>query len=76
MNTFDSVKALVIETLGCEESEVTPEASLSDDLGADSLSAVEMIMALEDEFSITIPEDASRDIKTVGDMVNLVQSLI
>lgn len=76
VNTFEAVKAIVIEVLGCEESEVTPEASLIDDLGADSLSAVEMMMALEDEFDITISEDASRDAKTVGDIVSLIESLI
>ncbi|NLL38483.1 MAG: acyl carrier protein [Clostridiales bacterium] len=76
MNTFDSVKALVVETLGCEENDVTLETNLKDDLGADSLTAVEMIMVLEDEFDIMIPEEASRDIETVGDLVNLVQSLL
>lgn len=76
VNTFEAVKAIVIEVLGCDESEVTPEASLIDDLGADSLSAVEMMMALEDEFDITISEDASRDAKTVGDIVSLIESLI
>jgi acyl carrier protein len=65
-----------VETLGCEENDVTLETNLKDDLGADSLTAVEMIMVLEDEFDIMIPEEASRDIETVGDLVNLVQSLL
>lgn len=75
MDTFEKIKAMIIDTLGCEPDEISAGASLSDDLGADSLAAVELIMALEDEFDIVIPEDASKNIKTVGDLVELVGAL-
>jgi acyl carrier protein len=75
MSTFEKVKAVIVHSLNCDDAAVTENASLSEDLGADSLSAVELIMALEDEFQISVPEDASRDIKTVNDLVMLVNSL-
>ena len=75
MNIFEKVKAAVIDNASCDESLVTESASLADDLGADSLVAVEIIMALEDEFSISIPAEATKDVKTVGDLVSLVKSL-
>ena len=56
---FDKIKKIVVEQLGVDESEVTPEASFIDDLGADSLDIVELIMAMEDEFGIEIPDDVA-----------------
>ena len=61
------VKAIVVDKLGVEESEVTPEASFTNDLGADSLDTVELIMEFEKEFGITIPDDQAEKIGTVGD---------
>ncbi|HLI95482.1 MAG TPA: acyl carrier protein, partial [Candidatus Baltobacteraceae bacterium] len=55
--TFDKVKKIIVEQLGVDESEVTPEASITDDLGADSLDQVELVMAFETEFNIDIPDE-------------------
>ena len=67
--TFDKVKKIIVEQLGVDESEVTPEASITDDLGADSLDQVELVMAFETEFGIDIPDEEAEKIKTVGDAV-------
>jgi len=67
--TFDKVKKIIVEQLGVEENEVTPEASITEDLGADSLDQVELVMAFETEFNIDIPDDEAEKIKTVGDAV-------
>ncbi|MDD3692916.1 MAG: acyl carrier protein [Oscillospiraceae bacterium] len=67
--TFDKVKEIVLDCLKCDEGDITLNADLSEDLGADSLDAVDLIMSLEDEFDITFPEDAATKIKTVGDIV-------
>ena len=64
------VKAIIVDKLGVEESEVTPEASFTNDLGADSLDTVELIMEFEKEFSITIPDEQAEKIGTVGDAVS------
>ena len=69
MSTFDKVKKIIVEQLGVDESEVTPEASITDDLGADSLDQVELVMAFETEFNIDIPVEEAEKIKTVGDAV-------
>ena len=61
------VKAIIIDKLGVDENEVTPEASFTNDLGADSLDTVELIMELEKEFNIAIPDDQAEKINTVGD---------
>ena len=74
MSTFDKVKDIIVENLGCDEAEVTLEAKLVDDLGADSLSVVEMSMAMEDEFGITIGDDELPTIKTVGDLVKYIEA--
>ena len=58
-----------METLGCDAEEVTPEASLSDDLGADSLAAVELVMALEEATGLSIAEEDAANLKTVGDIL-------
>jgi len=69
MSTFDKVKKIIVEQLGVDESEVTSEASITDDLGADSLDQVELVMAFETEFNIDIPDEEAEKIKTVGDAV-------
>ena len=68
------VKQIVVDHLGIEESKVTPESKFIDDLGADSLDTVELVMAFEEEFGIEIPDDAAESIQTVGDAVNFINS--
>ena len=63
------VKAIIVDKLGVEESQVTPEASFAADLNADSLDVVELVMEFEKEFGITISDDATQKISTVGDTV-------
>ena len=70
--TFDKVKKIIVEQLGVDEAEVTPEASITDDLGADSLDQVELVMAFETEFNIDIPDEEAEKIKTVGDAVTKI----
>ena len=67
------VKAIIVDKLGVDESEVTPEATFTNDLGADSLDTVELIMELEKEFDITIPDDQAEKITTVGDAISYVE---
>lgn len=67
------VKAIIVDKLGVEESEVKPEASFTNDLGADSLDTVELIMEFEKEFGITIPDDKSEKISTVGDAIAYIE---
>lgn len=69
---FEKVKAVVIDQLGVEEEKVTMEASFVDDLGADSLDIVELIMGLETEFDLEIPDEDAEKISTVGDAVNYI----
>ena len=69
MTTFDKVKAIVVEQLGVDESEVTIDSTFIDDLGADSLDIVELVMAFEEEFNVEIPDDVAEKIKTVKKMV-------
>ncbi len=71
--TFDKVKKIIVEQLGVDEAEVTPEASITDDLGADSLDQVELVMAFETEFNIDIPDEEAEKIKTVGDAVKKIE---
>ncbi len=70
--TFDRVKKIIVEQLGVDEAEVTLEASITDDLGADSLDQVELVMAFETEFNIDIPDEEAEKIKTVGDAVKKI----
>lgn len=70
---FEKVKSVVVEQLGADESAVTMEASFVDDLGADSLDIVELIMGLETEFDIEIPDEDAEKIQTVGDAVNYIK---
>ena len=68
------VKAIIIDKLGVDENEVTPEASFTNDLGADSLDTVELIMEFEKEFNIAIPDDQAEGIATVGDAVTYIEN--
>ncbi len=68
------VKAIIVDKLGVDESEVTPEASFTNDLGADSLDTVELIMEFEREFEIEIPDDQAEKISTVGEVISYVEN--
>ncbi len=68
------VKAITVDKLGVEESEVTNAASFTNDLGADSLDTVELIMEFEKEFSISIPDDQTEKIATVGDAISYIEA--
>ena len=69
----DAVKKIVVEHLGVEESKVTPDASFIDDLDADSLDTVELVMAFEEAFKVEIPEDAAEKIGTVKDAIDYIE---
>lgn len=70
----ERVKNIIVDKLGVEASEVTTEASFTNDLGADSLDTVELIMEFEKEFGITIPDDKAEGIKTVGDAIAYIEA--
>ena len=70
--TSTKVKAIIVDKLGIDESEVTETASFTDDLGADSLDTVELIMEFEKEFDIQIPDDKAEKISTVGDAISFI----
>ena len=70
------VKAIIVDKLGVDEAEVTNEANFTNDLGADSLDTVELIMELEKEFNIQIPDDEAEGIATVGDAIKFVEGAI
>lgn len=72
MSTFDKVKEIVVEQLGVDEAEVAIDSTFIDDLGADSLDIVELIMAFEEEFNIEIPDEIAEKIKTVKDAVDYI----
>lgn len=74
--TFEKVKSIIVDTLSCDENAVTLEASLEDDLGADSLDAVELNMSLEEAFDISIPDEKLADFKTVADIVDYIEKNI
>ncbi len=67
---FEKVRDVIVETLGCDAEQVTLEATLAEDLGADSLASVELVMALEEATGISIEDDALANLKTVGDIMN------
>jgi acyl carrier protein len=67
------VKAIIVDKLGVDENEVTPEASFTNDLGADSLDTVELIMEFEKEFNMGIPDDQAESISTVGDAIKYIE---
>jgi acyl carrier protein len=70
----DKVKEIIVDQLGVEADQVKPEAAFIDDLGADSLDTVELVMALEEEFDMEIPDEDAEKIKTVGDAINYIKS--
>ena len=72
--TADRVKKIVVEHLGVESEKVTEEASFIDDLGADSLDIVELVMAFEEEFGVEIPDDAAEKISTVRDAIDYIDA--
>jgi acyl carrier protein len=72
MSVGDKVKSIIVDQLGVEADEVTPEASFTDDLGADSLDIVELVMAFEEEFDIEIPDEEAEKIGTVQEAVNYI----
>ena len=69
----DRIKEIIVEQLGVSAEEVVPEASFIDDLGADSLDIVELVMALEEEWGLEIPDDDAEKIQTIQDAINYVQ---
>jgi acyl carrier protein len=73
---FDKVQKIVSEQLGVDASEVTPQASFANDLGADSLDTVELVMALEEEFDIEIPDEAAEEIATVQSAVDYISNKV
>lgn len=74
MQLESKIKTIVVEQLGVEEGKVKSEASFIDDLGADSLDIVELVMAMEEEFDLEIPDEAAEKLRTVGDVVKYLQS--
>lgn len=74
MDTFERVKEIVVQQLGVDEEEVTLDASFVDDLGADSLDIVELIMAFEESFDLEIPDEDAEKIARVGDAVNYLKA--
>lgn len=71
---FEKIRQILCDQLDIEESEVTMESNIAEDLGADSLDVVDLIMSIEDEFEIEVPDDNVESIKTVGDVVNFIES--
>ena len=75
MSTFDKVKDIITDKLGVEEEKISAEASFVDDLGADSLDTVELIMEFEKEFDVQIPDDKAEAIATVGDAIKFIEDV-
>lgn len=73
---LERVRGIIVDKLGVEAKEVTPEASFANDLGADSLDTVELIMELEKEFNITIPDQEAQKISTVGDVIKYLEARV
>ena len=73
MDIFGRVKKIVVDHLGVDESKVVASASFMDDLGADSLDTVELVMAFEEEFGVEIPDDAAEKIQTVQDAISFIE---
>ena len=73
-NIEEKVKKIIVDKLGVDDSEVTSEASFTNDLGADSLDTVELVMELEEEFNVNIPEDVAEKIETVGQAIDFINS--
>ncbi|MBD2503601.1 acyl carrier protein [Anabaena azotica] len=75
-DTFEKVKTIVVEQLSVEAEKVTPQANFANDLGADSLDTVELVMALEEEFDIEIPDEAAEKITTVQEAVDYINNQV
>lgn len=75
MSNIDKIKELIANQLGKDVSEITDEKELVKDLGADSLDAVELIMAIEEDFGVTISDEDGSNVKTVGDIVKLIENI-
>ena len=73
-NIAEKVKEIIVDKLGVDESEVTADASFTNDLGADSLDTVELIMEFENEFGISIPDDQAENIQTVGEAIKYIEN--
>ena len=71
---FDKVKKIVVDRLGVTDDQVTMDASFTEDLGADSLDTVELVMAFEEEFGMEIPDEEAEKLRTVGDAINYIQT--
>ena len=71
---LDKVKEIIVEQLGVEADQIKPESNFVDDLGADSLDTVELIMAFEEEFDVEIPDEDAQKIKTVKDVIEYIES--
>ena len=72
---FDSIKSMIVDQLGVEEDKITMDSSFVDDLNADSLDMVELVMAMELEFDVSIPDEVAEKVGTVGDAVEYIKSL-
>ncbi len=73
---FETIRKLLAEQLDLEEDEITMESTLLEDLGADSIELVDLVMSVEEQYDIEVPDDALDDIRTVGDAVNYLENLI
>ena len=76
MNTIEKISSLIAEQLGIEKDKITPDSEIVKDLGADSLDVVEMLMSIEDEFEIEIPDEKIESLKTVGQVVAYIEENI
>jgi len=76
MSVLERLKKIIVEQLGVDEEQVTPDASITDDLGADSLDRVELVMAIEGEFNIEISDEDAEQIETVQDAINYIQDKV
>lgn len=72
---FEKIRTILCEQLDIEEDQVTMDSNIAEDLGADSLDVVDLIMSIEDEFGLEVPDDQVENIKTVGDVVNYIENL-
>ena len=73
---FDKIKVIIVEQLDVEEDAVTMEASITEDLGADSLDVVDLVMSIEESFDVEIPDEEVENIKTVGDIVKYIENKV
>lgn len=72
---FEKIRAILCEQLDIEEDQITMESNIAEDLGADSLDVVDLVMSIEDEFDLEVPDDQVENIKTVGDVVNYIENM-